>query len=238
MPGCPSLGVLVGKRKFESTSGWAPREGSRWPENTWHMGTVTEFKFWVECMLCAVILWDLNLMFAVVMRRLYIRLLGGEQAVQLATLLRAIWLWWIFIFFKGKKIYQLGFTSLTLIQSFCTHCSTFELGNMAWPMVLGHSDQGGPFWTILLHVLNGWLKSPGEMKDHIQTYSQGAGMPSGARKQGLGRHIWTNLLTRVTFVFLAKLFEFGTYFPIWEVLIYIYVFKIFPASFVPCSFDG
>lgn len=109
MPGCPSLGVLVGKRKFESTSGWAPREGSRWPENTWHMGTVTEFKFWVECMLCAVILWDLNLMFAVVMRRLYIRLLGGEQAVQLATLLRAIWLWWIFIFFKRQNNLPTGF---------------------------------------------------------------------------------------------------------------------------------
>lgn len=116
-------GVGGGKRKFESTSGWAPSKGSRWTENTWHMGTVTEFKFGVERMLCTVILCNLNLVFAVIMRRVYIRLPGGEQAVQLATLPRPIWLWRIFIFFKGKKIYQLGFTSLTRIQSFCTHCS-------------------------------------------------------------------------------------------------------------------
>lgn len=216
-------GVGGGKRKFESTSGWAPSKGSRWTENTWHMGTVTEFKFGVECMLCTVILCNLNLVFAVIMRRVYIRFPGGEQAVQLATLPRPIWLWRIFIFLKAKK-----FTNWVLPPSLESSLSVptapFELGNMAWPMVLGHSDQGGPSWTILLHVLNGWLRRPGEMEDHIQTYSQGAGMPSGARKQGLGRHIWTNLLTRVTFVFLAKLFEFGTYFPIWEVIIYICVY--------------
>lgn len=53
-----------------------------------------------------------------------------------------------------------------------------------------------PSWTILLHVLNGWLKSPGETKVHVQRCSQGAGTSSSVRKQGLGSYIMhASLLT-------------------------------------------
>lgn len=89
-------------------------------------------------MFCTVILCNLNLMFAVIMRRLYIRLLlGGEQAIQLATLLRPIWLWWIFIFFKGKKKLPTGFYLPHSNSSLSVPTAPFELGNMAWPMVFG-----------------------------------------------------------------------------------------------------
>jgi hypothetical protein len=57
-----------------------------------------------------------------------------------------------------------------------------------------------PSWTILLHVLNGWLKSPGETKVHVQRCSQGAGTSSSVRKQGLGSYIMhASLLISVTF---------------------------------------
>lgn len=118
-----------------------------------------------------------------------------------------------FYFFKGKKNLPTGFYLPHFNPVFL-----YPLLHLSWGIWRGQwfwdimTGEGGS-WTILLLVLNGWLKSPREMEDHIQTYSQGAGMPSGAKKQGLGRHIWTNLLARVTFVFLAKLFEFGTYFP-------------------------
>lgn len=88
-------------------------------------------------MLCTVILCNLNLMFAVIMRRLYIRLLlGGEQAVRLATLLRPIWLWWIFIFLKAKKFTN-WFLPPSLESSLSVPTAPSELGNMVWPMVFG-----------------------------------------------------------------------------------------------------
>lgn len=106
---------------------------------------------------------------------------------------------------KEKEIYQLVFTSLTLAQSGC----------IRWPRVLGHGDQG----AFLDHPVTcaEWLaKKPGrDEKTTSKKCSQGAGVSSRVRKQDLGRYIiQANLLTSVTFVFLDKLFAFGTYFPV------------------------
>lgn len=84
---------------------------------------------------------------------------------------------------------------------------------MVWPRVLGHSDQGARLNHSVLCVE--WLveKPRGDERPHPYMFS-GCWRVQQDQEARLRRHIWTNLLTRITFVFLAKLFEFGTYFPI------------------------
>lgn len=139
--------------------------------------------------------------------------------------------WWTI--FKAN-IYQLAFTFITLTNLFV------PIAPLNWECGVAKGLRAQ------------WLRSPHESScscfrllaakprrdERPSRYSQGAGVSSRARKQDLGRRIQTYLLPRDTVLCSLTNFEFGTYFPIWGVInIYEYIFKMFPASFVPFSFN-
>lgn len=157
------------------------------------------------------------------MRRLYLRLLGGERAVHSFSsflvcemlLLTQRCRWNVhhsnvvrmkILRPKEKKNLPAGF-HLPYSSPVWLYPLAKGLGTW-WPRSLP-----GPSCYMC------WMaskKARERWKDHIQKWSQGAGVSSRVRKQDLGRYIiQANLLTSVTFVFLDKLF------PIWEVIMYL-----------------